>query len=125
MRAGDLCDGGEDGPHGCPDANDVTCCECGYVWEVEDSNCIPACPNCGHKGARVNRCARCPLNDLDHARAHSAAGRLLNRLMDLEFDVAKFRVDWADVTAEEALGLRILADERDKYQREQAKKPRE
>jgi hypothetical protein len=39
--------------------------------------------------------------------------------------VAKFQVDWADVTAEEALGLRILADERDRYQREQAKRPRE
>jgi hypothetical protein len=49
----------------------------------------------------------------------------LNRLLDLEFDVGKFRVDWADVTAEEALGLRILADERDRYQREQSKKPRE
>ena len=52
-------------------------------------------------------------------------GRLLNRLLDLEFAVGKFRVDWADVTAEEALGLRILADERDRYQREQSKKPRE
>jgi predicted RNA-binding Zn-ribbon protein involved in translation (DUF1610 family) len=125
VRAYDLCDGGEDGPHSCPDANDATCISCGHVFEVEDTNCVPKCPNCGEKGARVNRCARCPLNDLDHARSHSAAGRLLNRLTDLEFDVAKFRVDWADVTAEEALGLRILGDERDRYQREQAKKPRE
>ena len=39
--------------------------------------------------------------------------------------MGKFPVDWADVTAEEALGLRILADERDRYQRELAKKPRE
>ena len=45
--------------------------------------------------------------------------------MDLEFAVAKFKVDWGDVTAEEALGLRILADERDRYQREQTKKPQE
>lgn len=125
MRAEDLCDGGEDGPHGCPDANDVTCIACGHVCEVEDTNCIPACPNCGGKGGRVERCARCPLNDLDYARSHSAAGRLLNRLMDLEFDVGKFRVDWADVTAEEALGLRILADERDRRQREQSKKPKD
>jgi hypothetical protein len=95
------------------------------VYEVEDTNCIPACPNCGAKGGRVERCARCPLNDLDYARSHSAAGRLLNRLMDLEFDVGKFRVDWADVTAEEALGLRILADERDRRQRELAKKPQD
>jgi predicted RNA-binding Zn-ribbon protein involved in translation (DUF1610 family) len=125
VRAEDLCDGGEDGPHGCPDANDVTCIACGHVYEVEDTNCIPACPNCGGKGGRVERCARCPLNDLDYARSHSAAGRLLNRLMDLEFDVGKFRVDWADVTAEEALGLRILADERDRRQREQSKKPKD
>jgi predicted RNA-binding Zn-ribbon protein involved in translation (DUF1610 family) len=125
VRAEDLCDGGEDGPHGCPDANDVTCIACGHVYEVEDTNCIPACPNCGGKSGRVERCARCPLNDLDYARSHSAAGRLLNRLMDLEFDVGKFRVDWADVTAEEALGLRILADERERRQREQSKKPKD
>jgi hypothetical protein len=125
VRAAELCDGGEDGPHGCPDANDVTCRECGHVYEVEDTNCIPPCENCGAKGARVNRCAHCALNDLDYARSHTAAGRLLNRVMDIEFDVAKFKVDWADVTAEEALGLRILADERDRYQREQNKKDRE
>ncbi len=100
-----------------------SCVECGHAYEVDDTNCIPSCPNCGHKGARVERCGHCPLNDLDYARSHSAAGRLLGRLLDLEFDVGKFRVDWADVTAEEALGLRILADERDRYQREQAKKP--
>ena len=125
MRAGDLCGGGEDGPAGCPDANDVACIECGNVYEVEDTNCIPPCPNCHRKGGRIERCARCPLNDLDYARSHSAAGRLLGRLLDLEFDVGKFKVDWADVTAEEALGLRILADERERYQREQAKKPKD
>jgi len=125
VRSADLCGGGEDGPQGCPDANDVTCRQCGHVYEVEDTNCIPPCGNCGEKGARANRCSRCPLNDLDYARSHSAAGRLLNRIMDMEFDVAKFKVDWADVTAEEAHGLRILADERDQYQREQNKKGRE
>ncbi len=62
---------------------------------------------------------------LDYARSHSAAGRLLTRILDIEFDVAKFRVGWGEVTAEEALGLRVLADERDKYQREKAKKDRQ
>ena len=47
VRAYDLCDGGEDGPHACPEANDVTCIPCGHVFEVEDTNCIPKCPNCG------------------------------------------------------------------------------
>lgn len=95
------------------------------MFEVEDTNVIPPCENCGEKGARVNRCNHCALNDLDYARSHTAAGRLLNRLVDLEFAVGKFRVDWADVTAEEALGLRILADERDSYQRDKDKKNRE
>jgi hypothetical protein len=125
VRGADLCAGGEDGPHGCPDANDAVCVECGHAYEVDDTNCIPPCPNCGHRGARVERCGHCPLNDLDYARSHSAAGRLLGRLLDLEFDVGKFRVDWAEVTAEEALGLRILADERDRYQREQSRKQKD
>jgi hypothetical protein len=43
----------------------------------------------------------------------------------LEFDTRTFSVPWGDVPAEEAKGLQILKDERDKYLREQAEKDRQ
>jgi len=121
VRAHELCDGGEDGPRACPDANDVTCAKCGVIRTVEDTTAPGKCPHCGSWQFTVNRCAHCKLDDLDFARRHSNAGRLLERLLDLEFDVAHFSIPWADVTAEEVRGLQILKDERDRYLREPKK----
>ena len=100
VRAHELCDGGEEGPRGRPDANEVTC------------------PQCGGRQLAVNRCARCPVNELEYVRAHSAAGRLFERVLELEFDCAHFAVPWDEVTAEEVGGLQVLQDERERYQRE-------
>jgi len=123
VRACELCDGGADGPRGCPDANDVACGKCGAVRTVEDTNAPDACPRCDGWPFTVNRCAHCKLDDLDYARLHSNAGRLFERLLELEFDAAHFSIPWSDVTAEEVRGLQILKEERDRYQREQAQKP--
>ena len=71
----------------------------------------------------VNRCERCPVNDLDGVRARSNAGRLFDRVLELEFDVAHFAVPWDQVTAEEVKGLQALKDERDRYQRELQQRP--
>lgn len=124
IHSEDLCDGGPDGPRGCPDANDVTCDKCGCARTVEDTNVPGACPRCGSRQFTVNRCGRCALDDLDHARTHSNAGRLFERLLELEFDAAHFSIPWNDVTAEEVRGLQILKEERDRYQREQLEKQR-
>jgi hypothetical protein len=123
VRAAELCDGGVDGPRGCPDANDVTCGKCGLTRTVEDTNAPGACPQCAGWQFTVNRCSHCKLDDLDHARTHSNAGRLFERLLELEFDAAHFSIPWSDVTAEEVRGLQILKEERDRYQRERAQKP--
>ena len=93
------------------------------VRTVEDTNAPGACPQCGGWQFTVNRCAHCKLDDLDYARTHSNAGRLFERLLELEFDAAHFSIPWTDVTAEEVRGLQILKEERDRYQREQAQKP--
>ena len=82
----------------------------------------PACPQCGGWQFTVNRCAHCRLDDLDYARTHSHAGRLFERLLELEFDAAHFSIPSTDVTAEEVRGLQVLKEERDRYQREQAQK---
>jgi predicted RNA-binding Zn-ribbon protein involved in translation (DUF1610 family) len=123
VRAGELCDGGADGPRGCPDANDVAGGKCRVVRTVEDTNAPGACPQCGGWQFTVNRCAHCKLDDLDYARSHSNAGRLFERLLELEFDAAHFSIPWSDVTAKEVRGLQILKEERDRYQREQSQKP--
>ena len=118
MRAHELCDGGEEGPRGCPDANEVTCQVCGATCEVEDTAAPGECPQCGSRQFAVNRCARCPVNELEYVRAHSAAGRLFERMLELEFDCAHFAVPWGEVTAAEVKGLQVLQDERERYQRE-------
>ncbi len=124
IHSEELCDGGPDGARGCPDANDVTCTKCGRVRTVEDTNAPGVCPHCGGWQFTVNRCAHCKLDDLDYARTHSNAGRLFERLLELEFDAAHFSIPWSDVTAEEVRGLQILKEERGRYQREQMEKQR-
>lgn len=98
----------------------MTCGKCGRQRTVGDTNAPGACPHCGGWHYTVNRCSHCRLDDLDHARSHSAAGRLFERVLELEFDAAHFSIPWSDVTAEEVRGLQILKEERERYQREMA-----
>ena len=53
-------------------------------------------------------------------RSHSVAGRLFERVLELEFDAAHFSVPWSDVTAEEVRGFQILKEERERYRQELA-----
>ena len=96
----ELCGGGEDGPRGCPDANEVTCQQCEATSEVEDTAAPRECPQCGGRQFAVNRCARCPVNEM-------------------EFDCAHFAVPWDEATAEEVGGLQVLQDARERCQREE------
>lgn len=64
------------------------------------------------------------MNELEYVRAHSSAGRLFERVLELEFDCANFAVPWNEVTAEEVKGLQVLKEERDRYQREQMEQDR-
>jgi hypothetical protein len=60
--------------------------------------------------------------EVEHARATSPAGRLLERVLELDFDTQRFAVPWSDVTAEEAGALKILVQERDKWAAEERKR---
>ena len=122
IHAEELCDGGADGPRGCPDANDVRCGKCGRVRTVEDANVPGECLDCGSRLCTIIRCRHCKLDDLDDARNYSHAGRLFERLLELEFDAHHFSIPWTEVTVEEVKGLQILKEERERYQREQMKK---
>jgi hypothetical protein len=79
------------------------------------------CPNCESHHVSIARCDRCPLDLLDHVRQRSHAGRLLERLLQLDFIFPPgSALPWGEVTAAEVKGLQILRQERDKYQQEKA-----
>jgi len=73
----------------------------------------------------VERCDTCPLYTLDWVRSHSFSGRLLDRVLHLEFLAAKFKMPLDEVTDEEVTALRILGEERDEFQRELAEQQRQ
>jgi predicted RNA-binding Zn-ribbon protein involved in translation (DUF1610 family) len=125
IRSDELCEGGESAGSACPKALDAECGKCGYVWQPEDTTVTGACPGCGGWDIRILRCEGCPVEELSYIRSHSHAGRLFERVLELEFDTKNFSVPWSDVTAEEVKGLQILKDERDRYQRERAKEEEE
>ena len=129
IRRAELCRGGEDeepeeswSRAACPDANTVVC-QCGESWETEDTNHPGNCQACGALPIRVDRCYRCPLNELDRVRLNSLAGHLLERVIHLDFITQRFRVGLDEVSAEEVAGLKIYVNERDKYQHELTKRP--
>jgi hypothetical protein len=121
LRRAEMCGGGEAGPDECPEALEVQCAFCGRVWTSPDVYNPGRCPGCQKIGFTVLRCDSCPLDDLEEARQNSRAGRLVGRLLDLEFDVERFGIGWDEVTAEEAAGLRALKQERERYLEEQRK----
>jgi hypothetical protein len=65
------------------------------------------------------------LLSLEHIRATSPTGGLLERVLDLDFDTSKFKVDWADVPEDVAMGLKILDQERRKHEMEERKRQQE
>ncbi len=121
IHSDELCEGGSSGPRGCPRADDVECSKCGYERTVEDGNCPGLCPVCRSTQAILKRCKRCPVEDLSYIRAHCNAGRLFERLLELEFATKHCGVAWTDVTAEEIRGLQILNEERERFHRDQAR----
>jgi hypothetical protein len=60
------------------------------------------------------------MSELEWVRSHSNAGRLFERVLELEFDVEHFAVSWGEITAEEVRGLQVIKEERDRFKREQA-----
>lgn len=117
-----MCEGGERGGFACPYSTDVICSDCGTVWKPEDTKVFGRCPNCDGQKVKIERCTSCPVWELEYVRTHSHAGRLFERVLELEFDATNFSIPWHEVTAEEVKGLQILKDERERYNRESIKR---
>jgi predicted RNA-binding Zn-ribbon protein involved in translation (DUF1610 family) len=109
----------------CPRASAITCTaqtsdhECGQTWEPTDTDIPGPCPACGTESDyRRLRCESCPLTKLDESGA-MPEGSLLRRVSQIDFALqSKFTLGLGDVTTEEFEALRILQQERDRYENE-------
>ena len=82
------------------------------------------CPQCDSSAIKALRCERCPVLEVEYQRSVSAAGRLLERMLDLRFEL-EAGVPTPDITCEEAMALRVMKDETGKWEREQMDKQRQ
>ena len=120
-----MCQGGELGARRCNLAVLVECSVCLHQWEPDDmgnpedrlSKYTGGCPECGSSGIVPLRCDRCPVAEMEWQRGNSAAGRLLEQALDRRFDL-KEGVGHPEITADEALALRIMQDEERKWEAE-------
>jgi hypothetical protein len=116
---------GEDkGPRGCQRSDSAVCNKCSTIWRPPDTSLPGRCPTCESYEIAIARCDRCPLDALDHVRQRSQAGRLLERVLQLDFVFpAGSALPWGELTCADVKGLQILRQERDKYQREKMPLP--
>jgi len=117
FRRSELCGGA----HACPDAGEARCEECGAIYRPDDpADCH--CPECASTEARLLECDGCWLPKLDDA-VQGEMGSVINRVVDLDFALeAGFTISLDHVSAEEFRVLRILKEERQKYQAHLEKK---
>lgn len=133
IQHGGVCDGAEAGKPesewgrpGCNFANSVVCQKCGVRWTPDDTKYPGKCPQCAEAFAiAVERCASCPLDELDRRRAASLAGQLLEHVLVLDRLVQDLQVPWTDINVEEYDALTALRDERNKFEVEKLARDRE
>lgn len=63
--------------------------------------------------------------DLEFVRETSEAGRLLERVLGLDWDSKRFNFDLEKVTCEDARALKILEQERNKWEKEESERKEE
>jgi hypothetical protein len=117
-----LCRGEEQGASGCPLTDTVRCVACAHSWKTDDVNMPGACPSCDQHASVAERCESCPAVEVEYYRQTTPAGRLLERVLEHEFDCKHYRVDPGDVNAEVREGLKVLEQERTRWERETREK---
>lgn len=122
MRSEDLCRGEDQGASACPLADTVRCIACGYIWKAEDVGVPGRCPSCDQNAAVAERCESCPAVEVEHYRATTSTGQLLDRVLEHEFDTKHYQIDPGNVSAEVREGLKILEHERTRWERETREK---
>jgi hypothetical protein len=119
-----LCRGEEQGASDCPLAEIVRCVGCGYEWQPEsgDVNDPGRCPSCDQFASVAQRCETCPVVEVEYYRQTTATGQLLDRVLEHEFDCKHYKIDPGSVSAEVREGLKVLENERSRWERDSREK---
>jgi hypothetical protein len=108
----------------CPEADTVKCVACEYRWQPEsgDVNVPGPCPSCDQNASVAERCASCPVVEVEYYRASSSTGQLLDRVLEHDFDCKHYRIDPGAVSADVREGLKVLESERSRWEKESREK---
>lgn len=126
LRDTDLCKGGDAQQRSCPLALTAHCESCGSTWDAPETGPSDSklsaytgdCPSCASSSIRLLRCDSCPVAAVERHRRTTQAGRLLERVLELDFDTEHFAVPWDAVTCEDNAALKVLAQERRRRDKE-------
>jgi hypothetical protein len=80
------------------------------------------CPSCDQIASTAERCESCPVVEVEHYRATTSTGQLLDRVLEHEFDTKHYHIDPGGVSAEVREGLKVLEHERMRWERETREK---
>jgi hypothetical protein len=122
LRGEELCRGEDQGASGCPLADTVRCVACGYRWKADDVNVPGPCLSCDQNASVAERCESCPVVEVEHYRATTSTGQLLDRVLEHEFDTKHYHIDPGGVSAEVREGLKVLEQERTRWEKETREK---
>ena len=108
----------------CPLATAVKCVACDYIWEPEsgDVNVPGECPSCEQFASVPERCESCPVVEVEYFRSVTTTGQFLERVLEHDFDAKHYRIDPGDVNAETREGLKVLEQERVRWEKETREK---
>jgi len=70
----------------------------------------------------IERCESCPTVEVEYYRAVTRAGQLLDRVLEHDFDTKHYRIDPGEVPADVRVGLKVLEQERTKWEKETREK---
>jgi hypothetical protein len=97
---------------------------CEFRWQPEsgDVNIPGPCPSCEQNASVAERCESCPVVEVEHFRSMTATGHLLERVLEHDFDCKHYRIDPGDISAEVREGLKVLEQERMRWEKETREK---
>jgi hypothetical protein len=80
------------------------------------------CPSCDQNASVAERCESCPVVEVEHYRATTSTGQLLDRVLEHEFDTKHYHIDPGGISAEVREGLKVVESERTRWEKESREK---
>jgi hypothetical protein len=104
----------------CPDATELSCLDCGSVWEPPDLDLPGVCPTCTSERTQRDSCPGCELAIVEELISQDT--RLQNALTLYEAVQAGFRIDFGDLTVEQYRFIKIIRSETQRLDKENARR---